>query len=58
MGLISPSEEQMRSLVKLTRDLQAKYRIPNARVVLHRELNAQTECPGDLLPEGYRATIR
>lgn len=48
----------MRSLVKLTRDLQAKYRIPNARVVLHRELNAQTECPGDLLPEGYRATIR
>jgi N-acetylmuramoyl-L-alanine amidase len=47
MGLISPSEEQMRSLVKLTRDLQAKYRIPDARVVLHRELNSQTECPGD-----------
>ncbi|MGA8429946.1 MAG: peptidoglycan recognition family protein [Candidatus Sulfotelmatobacter sp.] len=47
MGLISPSDEQMRSLAKLTRDLQSKYRIPDARVVLHRELNAQTECPGD-----------
>lgn len=47
MGLTSPSEEQMRSLVELTHDLQLKYRIPDARVVLHRELNAQTECPGD-----------
>lgn len=47
MGPTSPSEEQMRSLVKLTHDLQLKYRIPDARVVLHRELNSQTECPGD-----------
>jgi hypothetical protein len=47
MGLMSPSQEQMRSLVKLTHDLQSKYQIPDARVVLHRELNAQTECPGD-----------
>jgi N-acetylmuramoyl-L-alanine amidase len=47
MGLMAPSEEQMRSLVSLIRHLQTKYQIPNTRVVLHREINFQTECPGD-----------
>lgn len=48
----SRSEEQMRLLAKLTRHLHAKYRIPDARVVLHREPTAQTECPGDRFDKG------
>jgi N-acetylmuramoyl-L-alanine amidase len=47
MGLMVPSEEQMRSLVNLIHEMQAKYAIPGQQILLHREANPRTECPGD-----------
>ncbi len=47
----SVSEKQMQSLVRLIRELCARYRIPYSRVIGHRHARgANTECPGDYFP--------
>lgn len=46
------SAAQMESLVWLVRQLQAKYRIPDSRVLRHRDVPGKkgTECPGTQFP--------
>jgi lipid-binding SYLF domain-containing protein len=45
-GPITPTPEQMRSLVKLCRQLRQKYNIPLQRIMPHSEVS-RTHCPGD-----------
>lgn len=50
----SPAEEptaaQLSALTEICRRLRIEYRIPARNVVTHREVNAETECPGDSFP--------
>jgi len=45
-GPLTPTREQMRSLVKLCRELRQKYNIPLQRIMPHSEVS-RTRCPGD-----------
>lgn len=47
-----PTSRQMRSLVKLVRFLQSRYRIPRSRVYGHKDTPGAgvTECPGNNFP--------
>lgn len=46
-----PTARQMESLRKLMSDLQNHYRIPQANILLHKEVDKrQTNCPGRNLP--------
>ncbi|HEX8475597.1 MAG TPA: peptidoglycan recognition family protein [Pyrinomonadaceae bacterium] len=46
-GLLEPTEAQMDALIRLSRDLRARYNIPVERVRRHQDVNGDTECPGD-----------
>ncbi len=50
LGLNRPTQAQMRSLVALIGQLRERYQLPLDHVVQHKELNPNTECPGDLFP--------
>lgn len=45
-----PTAAQMDSLVRLTRELMAKYHIPLENVVPHRDVTKGTSCPGEQFP--------
>lgn len=45
-----PTAAQLSALVDLGRRLRAEYGIPADHVVTHRDLNPETECPGDRFP--------
>jgi len=49
-GMNMPTEQQMASLGRLVRYLQKKYSIPMERIFEHRDLDPDTECPGDRFP--------
>ena len=49
-GLVRPTPAQMTALVNLSRQLQTRYDISSDRVILHRDINDETECPGDRFP--------
>jgi len=49
-GLTEPTEAQMHALTELCRNLREKYRIPLQALVRHRDINPNTECPGDRFP--------
>ena len=46
-GPREPTPAQTRSLLELTARLRKSYGIPPERVVKHRDVNPNTECPGD-----------
>jgi hypothetical protein len=46
-GLTEPTKEQMQALTELVTSLQNQYEITQNRILLHRELDRATECPGD-----------
>jgi len=48
-GLLSPTQKQMASLVKLCRQLMGRYKLPLKNVLRHSDV-ATTECPGDRFP--------
>lgn len=45
-GPMQPTRRQMKSLVRLTRELQQRYNIPVQRILRHSDV-APTDCPGD-----------
>jgi N-acetylmuramoyl-L-alanine amidase len=45
-GSQTPTSEQLKSLVRLTRQLQRRYNIPVQRILRHGDV-APTDCPGD-----------
>lgn len=49
-GLMEPTPEQLRALSDLTRRLREKYQLPLEKILRHRDVNPDTECPGDRLP--------
>jgi N-acetylmuramoyl-L-alanine amidase len=49
-GLRRPTSAQMRALLELSARLRETYGIPPERVFQHRDLNPDTECPGDRFP--------
>jgi hypothetical protein len=48
-GLPAPTQKQMASLAKLTKQLMSRYRIPVTRVLRHSDVSS-TQCPGDRFP--------
>jgi N-acetylmuramoyl-L-alanine amidase-like protein len=48
-GLPQPTSQQLRTLVSLCRQLQARYHFPVSRIVRHSDLE-RTLCPGDRFP--------
>jgi hypothetical protein len=48
-GLLRPTEQQIASLIRLCRELQARYRIPLQHIVRHSDISS-TRCPGDRFP--------
>ncbi len=57
-GLTEPTEAQLRSLDELSRTLLERYRLPLESVRRHRDVNPDTECPGDrFLFEGFRSQL-
>lgn len=51
-GPQTPTAAQMDALVALTTELRKRYGIPLERVMLHHEVNPNTQCPGDRFPSG------
>lgn len=49
-GPREPTREQMRALAELTTRLRERHQIPLGRVVRHRDLNPDTQCPGERFP--------
>lgn len=49
-GPQEPTPEQLETLVKITSKLQFKYKIPQEKIYLHKDLNLETECPGMNFP--------
>jgi N-acetylmuramoyl-L-alanine amidase len=49
-GALGPTVAQLDALGNLCRRLQAEYGIPAEHVVTHREVNPETECPGEHFP--------
>lgn len=47
LGPREPTPEQLRALIELCRRLQERHRIPAKNVLGHRDVNPETECPGD-----------
>jgi N-acetyl-anhydromuramyl-L-alanine amidase AmpD len=45
-----PTAAQMHALVELINRLRGSYGIPLERVVRHRDVNADSRCPGELFP--------
>jgi N-acetylmuramoyl-L-alanine amidase len=48
-GLTEPTTQQLTSLLKLCRELQARYGIPLQHIVRHSDISS-TECPGNRFP--------
>lgn len=48
-GLARPTEQQIASLIRLCRELQARYRIPLQHIVRHSDISS-TNCPGNRFP--------
>lgn len=51
-GLAAPTDAQMRALTALVKRLRESHRIPLDNIRRHRDVNPDTECPGDRLPFG------
>ncbi|HEY0174531.1 MAG TPA: peptidoglycan recognition family protein [Pyrinomonadaceae bacterium] len=49
-GAEEPTPAQLNALVALCRQLQAEHSIPAEQVITHKEVNPETECPGDRFP--------
>jgi hypothetical protein len=49
-GPETPTVEQMRALAELIHQLQKRYHLSSDNIVRHRDLDPQTECPGDRFP--------
>jgi N-acetylmuramoyl-L-alanine amidase len=49
-GLQRPTEAQMHSLVALCQNLEKQYAIISERIISHKDVNPDTECPGDRFP--------
>src|ERR1051325_6658630 len=49
-GPQAPTAAQMRALLNLTTQLRSRYAIPLDHVIQHRDVNPQTQCPGDRFP--------
>jgi len=53
-----PTEEQLQSLVWLVRRLQRTFKIPADRVLLHRDIDTASQCPGPAFPtERFRREL-
>ena len=50
MRTTGPTDEQFEALVWLVRRLQAGYKIPAQRVLLHRDVDSDSRCPGPAFP--------
>lgn len=57
-GPSEPTSAQRRSLVRLVRQLKKKYSITQSQVLLHREVNPNTQCPGDRFPKALLDELR
>ena len=62
-GPVRPTPEQMRSLLDLCRSLLARRHLPVSSIRTHRQVDGDTECPGDRFPlaellAGLRAAPR
>ncbi|MBI1750399.1 MAG: N-acetylmuramoyl-L-alanine amidase [Acidobacteria bacterium] len=53
MGLQEPTQAQIQSLVRLVRELRSRYAIPPERILLHRQVDRDTQCPGDRFPVAF-----
>ncbi len=49
-GPQQPTQEQMKTLIKITNNLQSKYNMPPENIRTHKELDLETECPGEKFP--------
>jgi hypothetical protein len=49
-GPNAPTASQVQALRDLVAQLRGRYSIPPERVLRHRDVNADTECPGDNFP--------
>ena len=49
LGITQPSPAQLHSLVKLVKELQAKYSLSCSQIHRHQDLKPGTLCPGDRL---------
>ena len=49
-GPREPTAAQMQALVELTARLRARYGLPLERMIQHREVNPNTQCPGERFP--------
>lgn len=49
-GAEEPTPAQLNALVALSRQLQTEYGFPAEHVITHKEVNPETECPGDRFP--------
>lgn len=49
-GPQEPTSAQIQSLLDLTTRLRERYQIPLDRVIQHRDVNPNTQCPGDRFP--------
>jgi N-acetylmuramoyl-L-alanine amidase len=47
-----PTDQQIITLIELTKSLQNQYSIPFNKVSRHHDLNSETECPGNNFPLG------
>ena len=57
-GLSAPTEQQIATLVELTRKLQQKYGFSQQQVLRHSDVNPKSECPGNQFPfEDFRERI-
>jgi N-acetylmuramoyl-L-alanine amidase len=45
-----PTEQQLKTLTLLIRDIVGRYKIPCNKIFRHRDLNPRTECPGEHFP--------
>jgi len=57
-GLTVPTAAQMRALTDLCRSLSERYHIPVGQILAHKDVNPNTECPGDRFPlAAFRKTL-
>lgn len=49
-GPREPTPAQIQSLVELASRLKGRYSIAAEKILLHRDIDSQTECPGDRFP--------
>lgn len=49
-GPQAPTNDQLKSLIDLTRKLREHYQIPITNIVSHKSVESKTECPGEKFP--------